>query len=602
MAVNFIVKPTFLLQVNIFRNLSCLWRPVCPETRALLSRRWDELPAELRLDRQVVGRYWVGCGFTSGAEFCSFGCTHCYLPKTANKVPLPSLAEARAQIDASRHMLGPGGRLQITGGDVVDAYWRAGRPEELTALVRYTLERGLEPMLMTHGQILLDHPGYLRTLVEAGGLRKISFHIDITQAGRPGYPIRSLQRESQLHPLRRRVVDLILELREATGASISAAHTITVTRRNAESFTEILDWIFSDESHADVFHTVSLLPEADVGRTRISGDRVEPDEVWRRLSDWFGAPLPRDAFVFGHPDCSSVATLIADHAFDRRFTLNPDDGPSRDFFARAMDTFAGLGGNGWQVSSIRWQALGLLLRDPMFLLAAARYLRHRARRDGMNWRFWWHVLRGRVRGINVVMHNFMDADAIRGDDAGTRQRLQACSFRGAVRVGSAVAGGSHVPHERRGPSCGRRIFRAAHSGRRGVESRSFPDSKRPSAQRVTPDEDRHVACPSRCREPCSVVGPEVPGHCPMVLRLRRSARSREHGGHRRSSTPCATELAGFLSSRYGIDTSQAKANGMAELSAAARIDGTTPRAGRPAVIRELLQADLRPIGACLRWR
>ena len=53
----------------------------------------------------------------------------------------PSLAQMKEQIDANRRFQGPGGGLQITGGDVADAYWRAGRQNELIEIVRYTVER-----------------------------------------------------------------------------------------------------------------------------------------------------------------------------------------------------------------------------------------------------------------------------------------------------------------------------------------------------------------------------------------------------------------------------------------------------------------------------
>ena len=75
-----------------------------------------------------MGRQMVHCGFTMGAPYYSFGCTHCYLPSNANRVPIPSFDEMKAQIDANRLMVGWSGTLQITGGDLPDAYWRAGGP------------------------------------------------------------------------------------------------------------------------------------------------------------------------------------------------------------------------------------------------------------------------------------------------------------------------------------------------------------------------------------------------------------------------------------------------------------------------------------------
>ncbi|MBA3609690.1 MAG: radical SAM protein, partial [Chthoniobacterales bacterium] len=156
----------------------------------------------LRTPNQLAGRHLTHCGFTTGASYCSFRCTHCYLPANANEVPIPSLAQMKEQIDANRRFQGPAGGLQITGGDVADAYWRAGRQPELIEIARYAVSIGLVPMLMTHGQTLLEHPEFLEALVVEGGLRQVAVHIDLTQAGRHGFPINRLTSESDLHPVR----------------------------------------------------------------------------------------------------------------------------------------------------------------------------------------------------------------------------------------------------------------------------------------------------------------------------------------------------------------------------------------------------------------
>jgi hypothetical protein len=177
--------------------------PIDPEKQALLRARWESLPNELRTPNQLAGRHLTHCGFITGASYCSFHCTHCYLPKNANDVPIPPFAEMKEQIEANRHFQGPGGGLQITGGDVADAYWRAGRQKELIEIVRHANRVGLVPMVMTHGQTLLEHPEFLEALVVDGGLRQIAIHIDMTQAGRHGYPINRLTSESDLHPVRK---------------------------------------------------------------------------------------------------------------------------------------------------------------------------------------------------------------------------------------------------------------------------------------------------------------------------------------------------------------------------------------------------------------
>jgi len=94
---------------------SGLLRPVPDEMRALLAARWDSLPVELKTESQVLGRNLVHCSFTSGAAYCSFGCTHCYLPRNANRAPVPTLADMRGQIRANRRLIGPGGVCRLPG-------------------------------------------------------------------------------------------------------------------------------------------------------------------------------------------------------------------------------------------------------------------------------------------------------------------------------------------------------------------------------------------------------------------------------------------------------------------------------------------------------
>ena len=183
---------------NAFRS------PIDGEKQALLRERWNSLPNELRTPNQLAGRHLTHCGFTTGASYCSFHCTHCYLPANEIQVPIPSLAQMKEQIDANRRFQGPGGGLQITGGDVADAYWRAGRQRELLEIVRYAVDVGLVPMLMTHGQTLRNHSEFLEALVIEGGLRQIAVHIDMTQAGRHGFPIGRIKSESDLHPSAKR--------------------------------------------------------------------------------------------------------------------------------------------------------------------------------------------------------------------------------------------------------------------------------------------------------------------------------------------------------------------------------------------------------------
>ena len=174
----------------------------------------------------------------------------------------------KEQIDANRRFQGPGGGLQLTGGDVADAYWRSGRQDELVEIVRYAIKAGLVPMLMTHGQTLIEHPEFLEKLMVEGGLRQVAVHIDMTQAGRHGYPIGRIKSEADLHPVRDAFTKLGLDLREKTGLPLEFAHNCTVTGRNVEFVPEIVRWALGKtRAHVGLWRLFSFQPEADTGRT-----------------------------------------------------------------------------------------------------------------------------------------------------------------------------------------------------------------------------------------------------------------------------------------------------------------------------------------------
>ncbi|NJL27165.1 MAG: hypothetical protein HC897_04390, partial [Thermoanaerobaculia bacterium] len=366
------------------RKLLAIWKdPIPPEMQALLAARWRELPDDLKLPHQTLGRQLVHCGYTMGAAYCSFGCTHCYLPRNANRVPIPSLDEMKAQIDANRRLMGATGGLQITGGDVVDAYWQNDRADELVEIVRYAHAAGVQPMLMTHGQVLLENPDYLARLVRVGGLRKLAIHIDVTQAGRPGFPIRELESESDLHPLRERFVDLLFDVRRRTGVSLHAAHTVTVTERNLGSIAEILRWLIADPRRIDAFRMVSFQTEAAVGRTRFSVQPVTPESTWSEVCAGVGRELARDNLLVGHPECSNFTTLLALYPERRVIDLIPADPATRAYATAFLETFQRIGATGQLPFEGALRRLALIARRPAIIAETWRYLAQRLRQEGL---------------------------------------------------------------------------------------------------------------------------------------------------------------------------------------------------------------------------
>lgn len=412
-----------------FRN------PASGEKKAYLVRRWAELPEELKTPNQISGRYLTHCAFTLGASYCSFHCTHCYLPKNANSVPIPSLEQMREQIDANRRLQGPGAGLQITGGDVADAYWRSGRQDELVEIVRYAVRSGLIPMLFTHGQTLFEHPEFLERLVAEGGLRQLAVHIDMTQAGRKGYPIQKVTCEADLHVVRQKFTDLALEIRRRTGHLLEMAHNCTVTERNIDSVPEIIRWFLADPSRTHVWRMLSFQPEADTGRTIYSKKPITPDDVWEKICEGVGRRVPRDATIFGHPDCNSWTSLLVARPSGQHMTLTPSSKREGELFFNALDRVAGVSLVNDSSGTPMYKVLGLLSQNIGLLFRLAGSLVGKTFRREITPGMWGAILRGRVHTVGIGMHNFMGAAQVaRAEtDPVIKCRLDSCVFKGAVK-------------------------------------------------------------------------------------------------------------------------------------------------------------------------
>ena len=339
--------------------------PIAGEKTELLRARWASLPPEIRTPNQISGRHLTHCGFTTGASYCSFHCTHCYLPKNANQVPIPSLAQMKEQIDANRRFQGPGGGLQLTGGDVADAYWRSGRQDELVEIVQYAIKAGLVPMLMTHGQTLIEHPEFLEKLMIEGGLRQVAVHIDMTQAGRHGYPIGRIKSEADLHPVRDAFTKLGLELREKTGLPLEFAHNCTVTARNVEFVPEIVRWALEKPARTYLWRLFSFQPEADTGRTLFSETPATPTLTWQKLCEGTGLPLEREFSIFGHPDCNSWTPLLVSRRTGRFIVFPPQDARTKTLYEELLAHVGGVSFVSDDAHTTPFRLLGILFQNPL---------------------------------------------------------------------------------------------------------------------------------------------------------------------------------------------------------------------------------------------
>jgi Radical SAM superfamily len=411
---------------NVGLWLSLLTEPRSREKMRLNRLKWDSLSPELRVPQQAAGKATPSCGATWGVmEKCDFACTSCYLSDLANDTrPLP-FEDVKRQLDALRNALGPGGKVQLTSGEVTLL-----PVADLGRMVSYGRSIDLDVMVMTNGQRLVHHPDYLPTLVNTYGLEKIGIHVDGTQKGRKGH--RAGSPEEDLHPVRDQFAALIKSVRAQTGRRLDAAQMVTVTEGIFPQIPTIVDWMLDN---LDSFRMLSIQPVAEVGRTKDERpDGMTLDAVWAQVCKSTGRPLNRHAMYFGHPSCSIVAPwLVFSYGGGHHIVEASREGKRWDlrFFQQAMGHLGGFA----TVKSTRSQTaaklLGVLARSPGLLLEAPVYGLYRLWGDrSILIPFLLHWLTGRpasVRPLVVVVHKFMNADELKTPLG--RARLDACVFK-----------------------------------------------------------------------------------------------------------------------------------------------------------------------------
>ncbi len=410
--------------------LEALLRPISPERRRINAARFEGLPEVLKTEAQIIGHSHHSCGATHGVlERCDFACTSCYLGPEANGAePLPR-EEVFRQLDELRAFLGPQGKVQITAGEVTLLPRRT-----LGEYVRYALEIGLDPMVMTHGRRFLREPEYLQELIEQDGLEKVSLHVDSTQRGREEWT--PFVTEEQLNPVRDRYADLIREMRARTGRKLHAAHTVTVTRKNLDQIPDILHWLLSN---LDAFRMISFQPVAEVGRTQdraISG--LELSDVWERICAVFGKELHRDAMHFGHPECHIMIPVVIARAGDELCvleTVRAEETWDRRYLDRLLEAVGGYSVRGKTRAANLLGICSLILRNPALILESLLYAVYRSWGERRRlWRLLLAAARRRslsIKPLVLVVHKFMSPHEL--DTSLGRERLAACTFRVPVK-------------------------------------------------------------------------------------------------------------------------------------------------------------------------
>jgi hypothetical protein len=421
------------------RRWERLTRPVHPETERVLNERWAELPEGVHTPAQLLGRHAVGCEGTHGVfPKCNLTCTPCYHSADANKVRVDgqhTVAEVDAQMAYLRQRRGPYAHAQLIGGEASLLH-----PDDHAAALLRMRAHGREPMSMTHGDFDAD---YLRSLVldEGGGLRlrRVSFaaHFDTLMRGRRG-AVRP-RTEAELHPFRRRFVQMFRNLRVETGLRYYLAHNMTVTPANlgqvAETVRAVLPMGYSMMSFQPAAHL------GDARRWREDYRQVSVEAVWAEIEKALGHPIRWEGLQFGDPRCNRTAWgfLVGERWVP---VLEPDD--HRDLAARDrfLDHFGGVAFTGTPPAQLAVKIARVLRRHPGDVGVALRWAVRALRRTGGLRRLIGAAARGRVRPMTFEVHSFMDAAQVgpawdmmeRGVAAedpqlrATQERLAACSY------------------------------------------------------------------------------------------------------------------------------------------------------------------------------
>lgn len=400
------------------------WQPRYEEQEVAVARTRERVPESIQLPEQTLGRATSGCAATYGVlERCSFACTACYLDPSANAVPALPFEKVARQLDKIREELGPWGNTQITAGEVTLL-----PVEDLVRVLQYCREVQLSPMLMTHGQVLLEDPSYLERLVIDGHLDNMAVHIDTTQRGRPG--LLDGMREGDLDPLRNRFAQLVRETRRRTGRKLQAAQNVTVTPQTLDDVPDVVRWAIAN---AGSFRMLSLQPVADVGRTAVDSG-IGREALWSKVQEGLGVEANDRAWYMGHPDCSTIALMWVLRVGEesRVIEVTRRNAPIDRAFFRSL--IADLGG--WRMNAEgRTRSIlrlaGRLVRRPRPLLSAPLFVLYRS------WTERKHLARAfasllslkrpRLHPFVLVIHRFMGSSELESD-AG-RERIAACAFR-----------------------------------------------------------------------------------------------------------------------------------------------------------------------------
>ena len=424
---------------ELIRDFEMKTRPIQPESRAALQKRWNELPEGVKTDNQILGRFAVGCEGTHAVfPKCNLTCSPCYHSADANKVRVNgehTLNSVKEQMAYFRKVRGPRAHAQLIGGEV-----SLLSPNDHAAALLAMRANGREPMSFTHGDF--DYT-YLKNLaLDANGIPrflKLSFaaHFDSLMRGRRGMV--SPKKEAELNPFRENFAAMFIRLKREHGVRSYLAHNMTVTPSNSDQVSEVASAVV-----AMPFNMLSFQPAAFVGdrrRWHENFEEVTIDGVWSEIEKGVGHALPWKAIQFGDPRCNRSTVVIR---INGRIVplLNPED--QRDIHIRDLflNHFGGMIFGNVPIHFLMLKITRVLLRNPGDFLPFLFFVNRLVREGGGIFRVIHAVVKRNLEFKTFVVHNFMDAAVVGpawelmekgviSDDPKlkeTQERLMACSY------------------------------------------------------------------------------------------------------------------------------------------------------------------------------
>lgn len=350
-------------------------------------------------DKQIASRRWaIGCVSLEITQRCNLDCTLCYLSDNSESTPDLPIAEIFRRIDMIFDHFGADADVQVSGGEPT-----LRKPNELLAIVRRIVEKGMRASLFTNG--IRATRELLVQLAEAG-LSDVAFHVDMTQQ-RQGYAS-----EAALNALRVEYIE------RARGLPLAVFFNTTIFAGNFHEIPVIVRW-FSE--HADVVRLGSFQLQADTGRgvLREREALITQRSVIEQIEQGARTRLNFDAFNVGHSSCNkyAMALVIDGNLYDAY------DDP--DLVVPLMRHSSGVSLPRTDRNAAVRAMLGVFARAPALWWRGARYIAKKlwaARADLLR-------ARGRVDKLTFVLHNFMDERKLEHD------RLEACVFMVATGEG-----------------------------------------------------------------------------------------------------------------------------------------------------------------------